>query len=98
MDKSEAGSATPVTVEGELSSDWDVMFAAARIESPQPGGQEPVLTSATQGSASAQDTSGADESFWDKSFDQLAVQAQMAFYQRQTSVQGSGSESSSSDQ
>ncbi len=68
MGESEAGSATPVPAEADMSSDWDATttFAAARIESPPLGGQQPMLTSATRGSASAQDLSGSpDQSFWD---------------------------------
>ncbi len=92
MDDSEAGTLTPGPTGADISSDWDdgtATFAAAWIELPLLGGQEPASTSATQESASAWDSSwNPDQSVWDTSADQLAAQAQLAFHERQTHPDG----------
>ncbi len=90
MEDSDAGTLTPGPGGADELSDWDDgsgMYAPAQIEPSQPGGQDPVSTSATQGSASAWGNPGPgnlDRSFWDNPSDQLSAQVQMAFYERLT--------------
>ncbi len=94
MDDSKAGTLTPGPGGADDFSDWDDgsgMYVPAQIEPSQPGGQDPVSTSATQGSASVWGNPGPEDlgwSFWDNSSDQLTAQAQMAFYGRLTHTDG----------